>query len=559
MRRLIYLLLVLLAAGVTSCHRAPGKAELHLIAIDSLIATSPDSALMLLQAVDTASLPADGELRAYYALLTCQAMYKAYIPATSDTLISRAWHYYEHHNANYDRRIRTMLYMGTTAEELGNFEDAMCWYKDVERQTKSNDFNNKGMASFSMAFLYQQQYLAKQEAISKLREAYNYFQLSNNKKYALFCLTFIGANYLLLNNDSSYYYARKSLQIASEMNDTISICQSIETLMGHCYLKENWYKVKYYASNLINYNLDSQKQSALLFLSSSMIHLNEIDSAKEILNSIEMPLRTAKDSVLYYETMSLIEKHNGDIHTSYRHKTIADSIAAESVFSNKKSELLLTEQEMLIDDAKGKYKSIKKSNVFLFVLIAFLCLAIIVCSIYIYKQYDRLKQFIEREHENYGLTLKQLKLQHEVDKAELVDNSDELNKLKSDCVNQLFRNTIYSGVRGTSIFKYIFGIEKMENKSLISINIPDSFWHQLERCISMEFPNAFENLEVDNIDLSENERKLIMLDCIGIPNAVISIILGYSERSTASIRYRVLTKMKGNGKTLAEVLKERAC
>ena len=67
-------------AATVSCHRT-SEAEARLIAIDSLIPEAPDSALTLLEAFDTASLR--GELRAYHALLTAQALYKAYIPVAT--------------------------------------------------------------------------------------------------------------------------------------------------------------------------------------------------------------------------------------------------------------------------------------------------------------------------------------------------------------------------------------------------------------------------------------------------------------------------------------------
>ena len=55
------LLAVVLAGG---CRRAPGGAEARLIVLDSLSKSAPDSALKLLDALDTATLSeAD---RAYY-------------------------------------------------------------------------------------------------------------------------------------------------------------------------------------------------------------------------------------------------------------------------------------------------------------------------------------------------------------------------------------------------------------------------------------------------------------------------------------------------------------
>jgi hypothetical protein len=63
MRKLLYIALILMvAAGMLGCHRAPGETEARLIAIDSLIAVSPDSALHLLGSYDsTTSFDASAE------------------------------------------------------------------------------------------------------------------------------------------------------------------------------------------------------------------------------------------------------------------------------------------------------------------------------------------------------------------------------------------------------------------------------------------------------------------------------------------------------------------
>ncbi len=131
MRRILHILLlfVLLSVVADGCRRTDGGEERRLVAIDSLIASRPDSALALLARVDTAALAEPD--RAYHALLTVVALYKAYIPATSDSLIARAWRYYEH-GGPYDRRVRAMIHQGTVAEELGHPEQAMRWYKQAE-------------------------------------------------------------------------------------------------------------------------------------------------------------------------------------------------------------------------------------------------------------------------------------------------------------------------------------------------------------------------------------------------------------------------------------------
>ena len=70
MRKLSVLLFLSVLLGAllgSGCHRNPVNADGQLIALDSLSAVSPDSALSLLQRVDTATL-SESDL-AYYSLV----------------------------------------------------------------------------------------------------------------------------------------------------------------------------------------------------------------------------------------------------------------------------------------------------------------------------------------------------------------------------------------------------------------------------------------------------------------------------------------------------------
>ena len=97
-------------------------------------------------------------------------------------------------------------------------------------------------------------------------------------------------------------------------------------------------------------------------------------------------------------------------------------------------------------------------------------------------------------------------------------------------------------------------MEESKNKMLVRIKLPEKFWIDLDNYICLTFPNAFTNLENGGIILSDKERKLIMLDCLHVPNAVIAIILEYAEFSTASMRNRLISKLGGNGKTLYQIM-----
>lgn len=110
------LILLVLTCAINSCGRHADRVSL--VGIDSLIMQNPDSACELLAAYTADSLTTDDD-RAYHALLTTIAHYKAYRPASSDSTINIAVNHYDHDGANPDHRMRSLLYKGCVMEELG--------------------------------------------------------------------------------------------------------------------------------------------------------------------------------------------------------------------------------------------------------------------------------------------------------------------------------------------------------------------------------------------------------------------------------------------------------
>ena len=90
MKAAVYILTLVLLAAV-SC--APSHEQATLATAEAVMQQRPDSALALLQALDSRQLESDDD-RALYALLLSQAYDKNYIDLTDDSLISIAVNHY---------------------------------------------------------------------------------------------------------------------------------------------------------------------------------------------------------------------------------------------------------------------------------------------------------------------------------------------------------------------------------------------------------------------------------------------------------------------------------
>ena len=410
MKHLVYILLGLMLVGVFSCRRSPGGTEARLVAIDSLITAKPDSALSLLADINADSLPAD--LRAYHDVLTTQALYKAYIPATTDTLIARAWSYYRDHGP-YDRRIRAMLYSGTTAEELGHPDSAMRWYKRTELESRPDDHYHRAYALRQMGIIYQNN-IEHRNAINKYRIAVNDFKSISDTTNELFCLFQLSKMYHLVTPDSSEYYISILNQLSEVASDTLYIIAAKYSITGHYYYHHEFKKAKNIAVNTINRFIDFDTPLDLhlwYFAAYSYAKLGVFDSAYYYVNNAPSLPVDASDSVLYYETMRVINVENGNWEQAYINdsieNTVSDSRVDASIDKSKLHYESLTEKKWI---EESKQKAHEKQMIV--IIIVFVVAIVVMGSYFLY-------QLIQKKESNKKFN-------------QLVNNVEELSRILSD-------------------------------------------------------------------------------------------------------------------------------
>ena len=166
-----------------------------LVALDSLILPDPDSACELLAAYPPDSLLTADD-RAYHALLTTIADYKAYRPATSDSVINIAVNHYDHNGANQDKRMRSLLYKGCVMEVIGNLKGAMGCYKEAQYACPDNDNFHKGYIHFRIGALFQS-VAEVEQAVYYYKKAINAFIQVQEKYYYINCLNIKSALVLI--------------------------------------------------------------------------------------------------------------------------------------------------------------------------------------------------------------------------------------------------------------------------------------------------------------------------------------------------------------------------
>ena len=339
----IWLFVLLLTLVVGGCRRAPGEAERRLIAIDSLITAHPDSALALLAAVDTATLAEPD--RAYHALLQTQAMYKAGVPVDDSTLICRAQRYYADHGP-VDRQIRAMCYRASVAEDLGDPELAMRWYKRTELAARDHgDDYNTAYALMSMGVLYMLN-MEDSLAVSKYKEAIM-FMPRTESKLLMFIYQQLSQLYLQddVANDSAMYYIDMTRRLAIKLNDTLSMSLAAVTLVEKYFYEEDFTTAIKEAVATIQKFGEHLPCECWHLASQSYAKLSLIDSAEYYFLHAPPPVDT-NDSAFYFHSLALIEKSRGHWEDALHNETVSNKVAENEMFKHNGPSLIEVEKSV---------------------------------------------------------------------------------------------------------------------------------------------------------------------------------------------------------------------
>ena len=170
MRRLCYIAFLLCQVCLNACHqRFSYPHELKMA--DSLANVAPESALVLLQSMESQMADAPQATQMYHRLLCIKANDKAYIPHTTDTLILPVLHYYEEGG---DPSLLSMAYYyaGRVYRDLNDAPQALAYFQkglDAAAQINGQWVSSVLYAQMGEIYFYQSLY---PEALHMYAEAY---------------------------------------------------------------------------------------------------------------------------------------------------------------------------------------------------------------------------------------------------------------------------------------------------------------------------------------------------------------------------------------------------
>ena len=567
MKRLLHCILIVLLLGVViSCTNRQNDPRLTRIdaKIEKLYGNRIDTAKMMLDSLNaidvTTLLPHD---RAYHAMLTALAMYKAYIPATSDSIINVAYDYW---TANcYDDTLyaRTMLYKGNVLNEIGRQDSAMYYFKRVEQMTARNPYYH-GMALLRQAELIQHTSVTTEAvytAIQKYMQARNDFEQSGARYYWASATMMCGFYYNRVSVDTALIMLNQALEEYKKLNEPSEVGYAYDNI-AVSYFQAKDYRHAIDALNTVIANKLPLEREHYYYLIRSHINLRQIDSAEYYMQGCPQPV-TPKERMGYLNTLTELSYAKGDSLLAEQYYRRCDSVG-DSLYA---SQVHVYNEE--VDNAMERERATYRETMFKrWGIVGGVALLAGLTLVYfrnrrrqgsLLDQLQRLKQESDRQIEQLTRKLEQIHNGQDVQPGSTSEEGTpladeqlrcelEAQKNLSDLVADVVR-VLTMGDNGDDIDN-----EKLKNK--VDIKPDKAFWIKVDTYGNSAFPGAKEAiLGVDGVH--EKDWRIICLDAINLPLPLITKLVDLtSVRSLSSRRSLVRNRLGVVGMTSKQLLEK---
>ncbi len=474
--------------------------------------------------------------RAYHAVLLSMALYKNYVPFTSDSAINEAVNYFKKSGDDL-KYLKALVAQGCVLEDMGNLEQAVDSYHRAEKLPLSTDSSMIAYAKLRLGKLYQGQVIGSGTiALQKYKEALPLYQSLGDKHYEQVCLTSIGGIYRNIDDkhDSAVIYMKDAIELAQEENDEYNVFSNRYILSEYYLVREQDYQSsKKYALQAISADpaiIDHPR--AHYRLASSYMFLGQPDSAVYYLKRAPVA-KTAMDSIVYFELMSELEhrywKNEGK---SKDYIQLAHAIADSLTINGLNHRLLEVEKKydvQLAELNQVKNESRLRGSM---LLAALLALALLAAAFLVWRYRNQLKM---RQHEVDMLkadldgSLASLEQMHA--RLNDVETSPRNDELKSAIANQI--QTVhqllewsyqYDEKTFTRKFNEMMTLRGAENKS---------YWKNLQLLVNDLYNNVLVAAqERSGGQLRDDELNYLALYCCGFSRTVIMVTMDYGNIGT---------------------------
>lgn len=520
--------LLVLAMMVGGCEKQQPY-DSRLVAVDSIMRQDPDSALALLEGMNSADLATAGD-QAYYALLLTQARYRCYVVATSDSTINTALDYYRHHDNEREKLTRAYIYKGAVMEELGDPKAAMNYYQEAKNTVAPDDLFNQGYIRLRMGCIYRDNVAADTIDITLIKQALYYFKQIPDSFYILTCQNSIGSSYVGINQDSALLYLEQAQMLAKQLHQDGMEETCLRYLADLKMFSDNAEDVemaKRIALSQVNKDKKPEDELThfLLIAAYTLARQDKPDSATYYINQVRDNKLSDGLRVLDYNCLAEIARSRGDIkgyQYYYKHCVqLSDSI------SNNDMQRQLRELELKYDNEALKYKALKyRTNWQLSLLGALLLLSVLTIALMMVSRKSAQRKRLLQESQD---TIERLHGDTARLAAQLAKNEEMSEDLKQTIRHQIdtFTQLVemhYQRV-GQNPRKFVEHFKKS-----YSVSQPDlSFWTGIRAYADSTCGGIITHTLAACPSLNETDVRFLSLCCCDLPTTVIMACMGYND------------------------------
>lgn len=321
---------ILIVLSFTGCYNREQDSRLD--EAEALLQNKPDSALTILQQFILGSQQAE---QARYALLYSAALDKNHIKITNDSLIRKAWNYYEHHPKNLRNQCKTLYYWGRIKLRADDKAGALRIFLEIEKKLKdTNEPYYKGLLYNQIGEVYYAQ-MNYNRAYHYFRESRNNFRQSENlREETEATLDMAASAYHSKDIEKAMRLYSAALDLADEQKND-ELAESSLTNLASLYVISGKRQIPH--DLLQRIELSARKDTLYGYHTMVDVQLlkNRVDSARHYLKLAEAHTTDIRDMADLYYTAYRIEAQSKNFEKAtdniHRYIYLTDSLTRSNM------------------------------------------------------------------------------------------------------------------------------------------------------------------------------------------------------------------------------------
>lgn len=321
---------ILIVLSFTGCYNREQDSRLD--EAEALLQNKPDSALTILQQFIPGSQQAE---QARYALLYSAALDRNHIKITNDSLIRKAWNYYEHHPKNLRNQCKTLYYWGRIKLRADDKAGALRIFLEIEKKLKdTNEPYYKGLLYNQIGEVYYAQ-MNYNRAYHYFRESRNNFRQSENlREETEATLDMAASAYHSKDIEKAMRLYSAALDLADEQKND-ELAESSLTNLASLYVISGKRQIPH--DLLQRIELSARKDTLYGYHTMVDVQLlkNRVDSARHYLKLAEAHTTDIRDMADLYYTAYRIEAQSKNFEKAtdniHRYIYLTDSLTRSNM------------------------------------------------------------------------------------------------------------------------------------------------------------------------------------------------------------------------------------